>query len=278
MEANIWLAPADDFKNARQITFSSSGRMDGWYGMDFAPDGQIVYSAWIDQSLTIWIMDALGKNARQLTSTGFRDEKPTVTVDGRFIVFQSNRSGTTEIWRMDIDGSNMQQITTNGGNFSPDVTPDGSWIVYRHHDDDGMDTIWRIPSTGGEPVPITTTESFNARVSRDGKFIACIYEIDDKPLLAVLPIEGGAPLKLFEVTKSGYFSYRINWTADGRFITFPDRSSGIWQQAVEGSEARRLEGLPAEMTFSHSWSRDGKSLAFGRAREIREAVLISDFR
>jgi TolB protein len=92
-ESNIWVVPADDPATARQITFGSPGRIDGWYGMDWTQDGRIVYTAYIDQNLTIWIMDADGGGARQLTPIGFRDMDPNVSADGTFIVFESNRSG-----------------------------------------------------------------------------------------------------------------------------------------------------------------------------------------
>lgn len=278
IETNIWIAPAGGLKEARQVTFSSSGRQDGWYGMDWTADGRIVYTAWIDQSLTIWIMDANGANARQLTSNGFRDEKPAASADGQTVVFQSNRSGNSEIWSIDTDGGNLRQMTFTGGNSTPAVAPDGSWFVFRHRAADGRDSVWRAPVTGGEPILITENESFNPRVSPDGKSIACGYVVEGKTKLAVLPATGGAPFGLFDIPKTHNLRYPIRWSPDGRFITYTDIENGIWQQSIEGGAPQRLDGLPAEKTFSHSWSPDAKFLAFGRVRQVREAVLITDLR
>jgi eukaryotic-like serine/threonine-protein kinase len=277
VETNIWLAPANNLKQARQITFSSSGRADGWYGMNFAPDGRIVYTAWIDQSLTIWTMDALGANPKQLTSIGFRDEKPMVSADGRFIVFQSNRSGATEIWRMETDGGNLRQLTNGGGNSNPSVTPDGKWVVYRKAKN-GTNSIWRVPTTGGAEMRITNEESFLPRVSPDGKFVACAYAHDGKTKLAVVPIEGGAPIKSFDVPKTRNFRYDLRWSPDGKFISYPDEVNGIWQQPLNGGKPVRLKDVPQEKTFSFDWSPNGKNFAFGRVREVRDVMLISDFR
>lgn len=276
-ESNIWLTATEDIAAAQQITFSTSGRRDGWYGMDFAPDGKIIYTAWIDQSLTIWSMDADGKDAKQLTSLGFRDERPVVTADGQFIVFQSNRSGETEIWRMNIDGGNLQRLTTGDGNTSPSVTADGLWVVYRHAEE-GDGSLWRVPLAGGEPILLSDRQIWIPRVSPDGKHIACGLGMDGKMKLAVFSVEGGEPLKIFDLPKNFNFRYRLQWSSDGRFISYPDEANGIWMQNFAGGEPKLLEGIPEERIFTFIWSRDGKQFAYGRSREVREAVLISDFR
>ena len=117
-ESNV-IAPADDLSRARQLTFSSFNGNYGWEGIDWAPDGGIVFTAGIDRSTTLFSMDADGSNIRPITSPGFFDQKPKVTADGRFIVFQSNRSDGNEIWRVQPDGTGLRQLTTGGGNSSP---------------------------------------------------------------------------------------------------------------------------------------------------------------
>ena len=101
---------------------------------------------------------------------------------------------------------------------------------------------------------------------------------DGKTKLAIFSIEGGEPLKLFDLPKNFNFRYRIQWSPDGRFISYPDEANGIWRQDFSGGVPKRLENIPAERTFTFGWSRDGKQFADGRSREVREAVLITDFR
>jgi len=278
MESNIWVAPSEAPSTARQITFGSPGRIDGWYGVDWTPDGQIVYVASIGESSTIWKMDADGGRTEQLTPIGFRDETPSVTADGAFIVFQSNRSGKNEIWRMRIDGSAMQQITNGDGvNSNPTITPDGQWIFYMN-ERGGVSTVWRVAADGGGALPVTNVVTSFPRVSPDGKYFASSYVSNGKTMLAIFPIDGGEPIKLMDVPKTYNFFNAIRWKPDGKSIAYRDWANGIWEQSVEGGEPRRIDGLPEEKLLTYGWSRDGKYLAFARGKVSLDAVLITDFK
>lgn len=275
-ESSIWVAPAENLAEARQITFGSAGH-EGWFGIDWTADGKIVYVARVDQSLTIWTMDTLGANPKQITSAGFLDERPTATADGRYIVFQSNRSGATEIWRVNLDGADLRQLTFDGKNTVPHSAPDGKTIFYTH-ESDGVNSVRQVAVEGGAAWGITDAECYNARVSPDGKRIACGSRFEGKMKLAIFLIEGGAPVKLFAVPPTYNFDGSIRWTRDGKRIAYRDWANGIWSQPVDGGAPERLEGLPAEKLYNYEWSPDGKQLAFTRGREVRDVVLISDFK
>ncbi len=272
-ESSIWVAPADDIATARQITFGSSGH-EGWFGIDWMPDGRIVYVARIDQGLALWMMDADGGNAKQITSAGFLDERPSVTADGRYIVFQSNRSGSAEIWRMTADGDELKQLTFDGRNSFPHTTPNGHTVLYTHNAD-GANSVWSISIEGGEAARIVEGDISNARVSPDGNYFACGYRVEGGVKLAVFPIGGGVPAKLFDVPPTFNFDGSIRWARDGRSIAYRDWANGIWSQAVDGGEPKLIGGLPQEKLYHFDWSQDGKLFGFVRGAEIRDAVLIT---
>ena len=275
-ESHIWIAPTENLADARQITFGSSGH-EGWFGVDWTADGKIVFVARVDQSLTLWTMDADGGRPEQITSAGFLDERPSATSDGKYLVFQSNRSGSTEIWRINSDGSDLRQLTFDGKNSVPHSTSDGKAIVYTHAVD-GANSAWLISIDGGEARRITDAECYNARVSPDGNFIACGYVDDGKTKLAILLVTGGTPAKLLDIPPTYNFDGSIRWTREGKSVTYRDWTNGIWSQSVDGGEPKRLAGLPVEKLYHYEWSPDGKHLAFTRGREVRDVVLITDFR
>jgi Tol biopolymer transport system component/DNA-binding winged helix-turn-helix (wHTH) protein len=276
--SNIWAAPAEDLSKARQITFGALNRGDGGLGLDWAPNGKIIYVSSVAQSRTIWAMDADGSNAKELTPPGYFETTPSVTGDGRLMVFESNRSGTNEIWRTNIDGSDPKRLTTCGKNSEPGVAPDGRWVVYRStcESDPG---VWRVSLAGGQPMRLTDESGSWPWVSPDSKWVACEYSIvAGKEQLAVFSIEGGPPVKLYDVPPLANFRYGIRWTVDGKAITYRDWGSGLWRQPVEGGAPQRIQGLPDEKIYSYNWSRDGKTFAFTRGNEIRDVVLISNLK
>ena len=127
---------------------------------------RIVYVAVIGESRTIWMMDVHGGNARQLTAAGYADVNPSVTADGRRLVFQSNRGGRTDIWRMDLDGGNARQLTQGGGNSEPHVSPDGRSVVYVSSRE-GRRGLWRVSIEGAEAMRLTDTPASWPRISLD---------------------------------------------------------------------------------------------------------------
>ena len=88
--ASTWRAPASDSASAKQIA-------TGHYNMlAWTPDGKIIYDTSDSGNFDIWIMDADGRNRKQLTFDPHTDFEPISSPDGRYIAFVSDRSGPLE--------------------------------------------------------------------------------------------------------------------------------------------------------------------------------------
>ncbi|HET6645743.1 MAG TPA: DPP IV N-terminal domain-containing protein, partial [Pyrinomonadaceae bacterium] len=237
-------------------------------------------------NLDLWMMNGDGTNQRQLTENSRSNRHPTVSPDGRYIVFASDRTGSSNIWRTDIDGSNARQLTKGSGEEHPQCSPDGKWVVYTLLGA-GKPTLWRVSIDGGAPQQLTDKYSAAATFSPDGKSFASIYreEQPNLPLkLAIFPTEGKQPTIIFDVPILADEVSLVpppRWTTDGRALTYVVTSAGvsnIWLQPTDGGTPRQLTMFKADRIFSFEWSRDGKQLVIARGAVASDVVLISNFR
>jgi tricorn protease len=106
-----------------------------------------------------------------------------------------------------------------------------------------------------------------------------VTEPNSRFRIAILSIDGGEPIKIFDIPT---FPIReIRWTPDGSavaYISTRDGVSNIWGQPIDGSPARQLTDFKSDFIYSFNWSRDGKQLALSRGPRTSDVVLISDFR
>jgi DNA-binding winged helix-turn-helix (wHTH) protein/dipeptidyl aminopeptidase/acylaminoacyl peptidase len=273
---NLWVAPFDNFSQARQITFGSFGKYDGLWGLDWTPDGRIIFTNSNTETQIISAMNADGSERKDLTSPGFMDSALTVSGDGRYVVFHSIRGGATDIWRMDIDGGNMKQLTFGQKSFQPSVSPDNAYVYYKCWQKD-VGELRRVPIDGGEPEILTDKQTGWATFSPDGKYFAATY-VTDQRRLAIFSAETNALIKQFDLPKTAYIDVRPRWTPDSKSVVYRDGEFGYWSQNVEGGKPNRLENLPKERLYTYAWSFDGKQFAFVRGQEIRDVILLSNLR
>jgi eukaryotic-like serine/threonine-protein kinase len=280
---NIWVVPEGDAKRAVQLPVGNLS-FYGSYGnsVNWTPDGRIVFSSNESSSVDVWIMDADGGNRRQLTSNAGRNAGAVVSPDGRHIVFTSTRSGSPAIWRTNIDGSNPTQLTHGTSDVFPSFSPDGKWVVYTSVG--SKPTIWRVAIEGGEPRELTSHVSIYPLVSPDGKFIAYLYPDSSDPFappnrIALIPFEGGEPVKTFEFVGPIRVQAIIEWSPDGKSIEYSatiDNASNVWSQPLEGGPPKKITDFKDGLMSGFSWSPDGKTLACSRGIQLRDAVIVSE--
>jgi Tol biopolymer transport system component len=280
--SNIWLVPNGKSSRSTQITSGGST----YYDLSWTRDGKILYSSDASGNADIWIMNADGSDQKQLTIDPAKDYQPTMSTDGRYIFFRSNRSGDRfAIWRMNADGTDQKQLTTGGSNGDIDAhcSPDGEWIVYRSIDVEGRSPLWRVSVKGGDPMLLNDRFIRYPVVSPDGKLIACWYKPDESAAwkLAIIPFAGGPPVQIFDVVPTADMVGTISWNTDATALTYCDNLgevSNIWLQPIAGGKPRRLTDFKTDQIFSFAWSTDGKQLLVSRGTTMSDVILINDLR
>jgi Tol biopolymer transport system component/DNA-binding winged helix-turn-helix (wHTH) protein len=281
---NLWVIPQKDAKTdaglASQITFGD-GREDGVAGLDWTPDGRVVYTSKTGGKRHIWRINADGSGAEQLTHVtrdwGYDD--PSVTPDGRWMVYVS-AFDYPHLWRLDLGSREAKQISFGQLECYPALAPDGSWIAYTAVVDN-RPVLMRMPIDGkSAPQQLMGKNSERPVISPDGKMIAFIYSNDQwapgPPKTVIIPSTGGAPIRTLNL----FQQQTLRWTPDSKGLAYMVTHDGItnlWEQPITGGPPKALTNFKDKLMYNYAWSRDGKRLACVRGDESSDVVMIQGF-
>ena len=158
-KSRISVLPAEG-GTPRLVTAEAPSYWHGW-----SPDGKtLAYVAARGGSriLNLWSCPAEGGAETRLTFTDGLDDGPDYSPDGRFIYFNSVRSGNMKLWRIPARGGEPEQLTfeEDARDWFPHPSPDGRWIVFISFGTDvavsdhppGKNVVLRAMSAaGGQP-------------------------------------------------------------------------------------------------------------------------------
>jgi hypothetical protein len=166
------------------------------YFHSWSPDGRyLIYTAGRGNhggKLNLYRVPAAGGVEERLTTTDALDDGSEYSPDGRWIYFNSTRTGRMQIWRMRPDGSGQEQLTFDDtNNWFPHIAPDGKALVF---------------ITYGPEI-----------AAMDHPFYRHVY-------FRTLPLDGGTP-RVLAYVYGGQGSMNVNsWAPDSRRFAFVSNS------------------------------------------------------
>lgn len=110
----------------RQVTANVPSYWHGW-----SPDGEtLAYCGIRDDLFDIYTIPVEGGPEMRLTFGEGRNDGPDYSPDGRWIYFNSSRTGLMQIWRIHPDGTGLEQLTADAyGNWFPHPSPLGDKVL-----------------------------------------------------------------------------------------------------------------------------------------------------
>jgi Tol biopolymer transport system component len=251
-----------------------------------SPDGKyIAYSFPQDEDTLnrdIFLMSVEDKKEIPLIIHPMNDSLLGWSSDGEWILFASNRMGSTDAWVARVNRGKLAQspelIKKDIGHIdSMGFTRNGSFYYGVNNQMTDIYSI-QIASESGEilspPKKATLHYEGSNRspaYSADGKYLAYVSERGLGPLsrnvVCIRDLQSGKEKEFFLEPKNGSYP---RWSPDGRFISFEgiDKASirGIYKIDVQtGEVAPIVQAEVGIVIYSHRWSKDGKSIFYTRS-------------
>ena len=168
-------------------------------------DGRrLAYTA-LRTSANIWSLaiprsgSVTAAGARPLTTGDQLIENVSVSRDGQWLAFSSDRTGDAEIYKMLAAGGEMIQLTASpGGDYQPEWSPDGRSLAF-HSLRGGDRDIYTMAADGSDLRLVAggPGQQLDPAWSRDGTRISFqLLGTDDSiPPMVVAPLDGGPQRK-----------------------------------------------------------------------------------
>ena len=128
----------------------------------------------------IYVVDAEGGTARQLTTNSSYDFNPIWSNDGKYIAFASDRNANFDIYTVSVNGGVAKRVTTNSASEIPlAYSPDNSMIYYSANIQKDADNVqfptgwmrelYKVSADGGRSQQVAAVNVCSISFDNDGE-------------------------------------------------------------------------------------------------------------
>lgn len=250
------------------------------YGFAWLPDGKaLIASERLSQNESAAIyritLETGERSKLVATPPGFIDASPTVSPDGKSLLFYRNIPvGTGEssggLYTVAISGGEPRQVVAiKNRSYGHAWSADGSEIIFSlgRYVSSLSGELWRVSAGGGTPEALTlTNHAASPTIARLGGHLAFV-QVDFETHIYRLPVsERGvsneAPTKFISSTLT---EFNPQYSPNGKRIAFISDRSGsleIWGCDSAGLNPLQLTSFGDGTTGSPRWSPDSRKIVF----------------
>jgi serine/threonine-protein kinase len=207
-----------------------------------SPDGGRIALDIRERLGDIFVWDVRRQILQQLTFDPAADEFPLWTLDGRYIVFASNRTGIMNLFRRAADGSGSDERLTNINQYElpSSFSPDGkSLVVTEQRSTTGL-YLERLADPGGKSVSAVQSKvqtllqteftTFGGEVSPDGHWLAYSANNSGQPQVYVRSFPN-TEAGLWQITAAG--GSRPAWARSGKELFYLGANGSMMVMPVQ---------------------------------------------
>jgi len=230
------------------------------------PEKTVAYLAYTEGFWQVWVMDAEGKNSKQVTQSPYDKSRVSWFPDGRHLLANGNQgklvkvsisSGNETMFQVDPAGMNDATLSPNGKHIAFSLSTAGSI------DDNN---IWLVKADGSDPKRIANMKGLQHEPvwSPDSQWIYFLSgkggQVHDIWRLSV------SKHQTEQLTTGQLYHFDVAISSKGQLAFSSNRSGNyeIWMQEPKG-KAVKLTDHPA-LDAHPAWSPDGKTIIFESTR------------
>jgi Tol biopolymer transport system component len=245
----------------------SSAELGDVFSPSFAPGGRgLVFHAGRDRAALM--RATLDDDDRPIVATLLRDGAAnyhaSVSPDGAWLAYDSDRDGIRAVYVAHIDASEPRKISGDGYAAVPRWSPDGRRLAFIKGEAT-RPRVWNVWVADLDTGMVSRVSHHNvgqawgASWFPDGKRVA--YSVEDTLVLARVD-DGSA--RVLPVPRRGRLIRTPAVSPDGKRIVFQVYRDGVWLLDVSSGHMRRVLTDAAAEEFA--WSPDGRRVVFHTKR------------
>ena len=214
---------------------------------------------WLQKREYFWRNPIADAHFQTVTDFDGVEQAATISRDGHFVAFQSDRDGQMDIWVTQIGSGQFHNLTRGSARdlVNPSLralgfSPDGSFVTFwaRQQNDASGISVWAVPTLGGEPKPYLEGVA-EYDWSRDGSRLTYHTPGPGDPLFVSDGTRRAQDRPIF-TAPTGLHSHFPSWSPDMRFIDFvqgtlPDKLD-IWRIHPSGGTPERITSHNSRVT------------------------------